>query len=279
MDWSKAKSIMIGVLIFTNIILGFVYFSSQRYEDETLTEEFTRDVWGKLASFGIALDMDIPTDNPSLESIYVETEIYNPMTMQMDFFDGVDVDITSTLNNYVMIKDRERLEIIDQTKLLYTNDSKEVIYDINSVEEAKNISEEFLKNKNVYSENMKLIYSREENGEYYLHYGNDIKGVLLEESHIIVVVGSSGVTRMDKTWKKATGDSGDLIHFNSAPKSILSLTGKPELKGKEIITIEMCHYLPTDEYANENEGRIYLRGKSIPGWMVFFSDGTKIILK
>lgn len=278
MDWSKAKSILIIILIITNLVLGGVWIMSLDPGDGTRTDEFVSFALEKLEAYGIHFETELPMTEPVLQSLYAETKRLDPAAIKRDFFNDEAEEVYEPEIGYVLKKGTERLEIWKGTTLYYTNSSTEAKYQPGSVEEAQAIVEEFFQARKFELREWSLEYGRQEGDRFHLYYANRIMGVCLERSLLNVVVSKSGVTQMEWSTLTVSESGGEKLYTNSAPKAVLTMLTMPQLIGKTVRSIELCYYLKTEGVGVQNQELRVFKGKTVPAWRVFFTDGTEVIL-
>lgn len=278
MDWSKAKNILIIILIITNIVLGTVWVMSLDPGDGTRTDEFVSFALEKLEAFGIRFETEPPMTEPVLQSLYAETKRIDPASVRRDFFSDDAEEVYEPDIGYVLKKGTERLEIRKGTTLLYTNNSEEARYLPKTVSEAQEIAEVFFKERNFQLREWSLEYGIREGDEFRLYYANRIMGICLERSTLNVIVTKSGVIRMEWSSLTVSESGGEKLYTNSAPKAVLTMLTMPELAGKTVRSVELCYYLKSEGLGVQNQELSVFKGKTVPAWRVLFTDGTEVIL-
>lgn len=282
MDWHKSKTILIIVLIITNIVLLTIYLNYADGEDPTIGEEFIRKTEAALNDADITINTEIPRYTPILDCPFLIVKSYEQNGVNLDYFGGKADYISQRENRFILEKGSETVEIDLMRKLSYTNSSMDEKYTIDKLEDAIKIAEEFMEKKNATEETAVLDYHSVESGKYTLQYANKYENTYVENSYMKFIITRAGVVRFEKQWfyfdEKREGIP-DYISINTAPKALNSLVKYPQLAGKSIESIELCYYLNAEDFNSERMSpRHGIRGKSIPAWRVFFNDGTKIIL-
>lgn len=278
MDWSKAKTILIIVLIITNIVLGTVRLQNQNRGDETRTETFAAFATEKLENFGIHVATELPMTEPVLRSLYVETKRLDPAVVKRNFFKDDAEELYEPEIGYVLKKGTERLEIWKGTTLYYTNDITQPRYKMETVAEAEEVAAEFFHNRDFRLKEWSLEYGRREEDRFHLYYANRIMGICLEQSTLNVVVSPAGVIQMEWTSLTVSESGGEKLHTNSAPKAALTMLTMPELIGKTLRSMELCYYLKSEGIGVQNQELHVFKGKTVPAWRVSFTDGTEVLL-
>lgn len=200
MDWSKAKNILIIAFLITNI---FLVLSIKQNLDEKdffyqVDEERINDVVEILEKRDIIIKADIPTETLKLPILTLEYEIYEPEEIAQLFLEEYS------------IKDNEYIKRNEKVKLLYNN--KQIVYEKNpEVFNTKDIGEEaaieiadrFIEDHGFMDKNMSLWdISKDEEGNYNVVYSQLHGEMVLEDSHMKVVVDNVGVIYFERKWLK-----------------------------------------------------------------------------
>lgn len=276
MDWYKSKTILIIALLITNLILLGIYISKASRTDKSLSPSFIKESERMLSEAGIGLKVNIPSEEPGMVTPFARTVAFKIQDLNDIFFDGKgDVSIRGD-DTYEISYGNGRLELYETRRFVYWNfngDSSE----IDSLEAAETYAMEYLDEKGFLTEATRLDYKYEKDGEYYLLFANFQKGKYVEKCDMTVVLDKTGLVRLEKEWIELEEAGVEKTFISSAPKALRALASKKYLKGKTIIAIDLCLYLPYGIHDEEDIGR-EVRGKTLPAWRVLFDDGTKIIL-
>ncbi|NLM07106.1 MAG: hypothetical protein GX219_09345 [Tissierellia bacterium] len=276
MDWYKSKTILIIALLITNLILLGIYFSKTAKVDESLSPAFIKETERVLDVAGIKLDVEIPKEEPGMVTPFARTVVFKIQELNDSFFDGKgEVSIRGDDSFEILYRDG-RLELYEGRRFVYWNYLNNSSA-IDSLEGAKDYAMAYLEERNFLSEATKLEYAYEKNGEYYLFFANLQEGNYVEECDMILVLDKEGLVKMEKEWIELEEAGVEKTFISPAPKALRALASKDELRGKTIISIDLCFYLPSGINEEEETGR-EVRGKTLPAWRVLFNDGTKIIL-
>ncbi len=278
MDWSKAKTILIVVLIITNVLLGGVWLKNREAGDETRTAEFAEFAAEKLENFGIHVAAPLPTTEPMLRSLYAETKRLDPAAVKRDFFGDEAEELYEPDIGYILKKGTERIEIWRGTTFYYTNSAEEARYKIETVAEAEEVAAKFFQDREFRLKEWGLEYGRREGDRFYLYYANRIMGVCLEPSILNLILSSAGVIEMEYSALTVSESGGEQLYTNSAPKAALTMLTMPHLIGKTVRSMELCYYLKSEGISVQNQELSVFKGKTVPAWRVSFTDGTELIL-
>ncbi len=198
MDWSKAKNILIIAFIITNI---FLVFSIKHNLDEKdffyqVDEERINDVVEILENRDIILKTDIPTESLSLPVLTLEYEAYDPEEIAELF-----------LGEY-RVKDNEYVKRNESLMLLYNN--KQIVYEKNpewfntndiGEERARELADSFIEKHGFMNKNVNLWdISKDDEENYNVVYSQQHEELVLEDSHMKVVVDNVGVIYFERRW-------------------------------------------------------------------------------
>lgn len=271
MDWSKAKTILIFVLIVANIILGTIIYRNDKIANEP--DESIKFVEEYLAEKDIHVNTEIPRANGVLNSLYVRFEVMLPRDINSRFFDDDGfVDVSRGRIEY----GDESINIINDRRLLYERYSDN--YDVVEVEEAKTIAVNFLRDRAFRTDDMILTSHKETEDGIELIYSKIHDGVMVEKSFTNVLVNGDGVVRLDRLWIEVTKDSNIPIDIGSASKALFSLIDDDNYSGKSIDKIEICYYFDPEEQDYVEDITKTIRGRAIPAWRIVFDDGESAII-
>lgn len=271
MDWSKAKTILILVLIVANIILGTIIYRSDKIANEP--DESIEFVEKYLDGKDIDVNTSIPLENGVLNSLNVRFEVMLPREMNSRFFkDDGYVDLSRSRIEY----GDESINIINDRRLLYErySENNEKI----ELEEARAVAMEFLIERAFKTDDMILTSQNETEEGIELIYSKVYDGVMVEKSFTNILVNGDGVVRFDRLWIEVTKDSNNPIDIGSASKALFSLLDDDKYTGKTIDQIEVCYYFDPEEQGYVEDITKTIRGTAIPAWRIVFDDGESAII-
>ena len=208
----------------------------------------------------------------------VEYEKIDIKELNENFFnnEGVINDNREGLGE--IVKDYESVVIVNRKLITYENKEKKENYpDINK-DKAIQIAEEFLKDKQFATSDIKLTYIKEEDRVFYLEYSKLYEDVLVERAFTNLQIDERGVKRLERFWLNIKDLGETEIYISTAPKSILGLLGKEEVYGKTITDISLCYYFDPQRHDYLEEPEEAKQGKAIPAWRIQFSDGYKVFI-
>jgi len=278
MDWSKAKTILIVAFIITNLLLAYVLLNSEKQVETTLNDSFVEDVIGILERKNITINVNIPRDIPSLNTIMVEYETIEPNEINRYFFNG-EGKLENKGSGIVEISYGDELVTIANKKILsYTNNNSEVKYSDLDEDKAKELALNFLEERNYDTSDMKLSFVKSDGKSFSLEFTKIYNDRYLEKSNTNIFVDSSGVKKLERMWLNPIEEGEKYIYINTAPKALLSLLSEEKAYGKAIDEISLCYYFDPAEQDFVDNPEDAKRGKTVPAWRVLFEDGTKIII-
>lgn len=273
MDWSKAKSILIVILLFLNLALGVTYYNINRSKQlYRASEEILTELETRLTNFGIELEAEIPEETMSLGTLSVRYEEGNPMELNTKFFNR-EGTIENSPNFSVVNYGNETITIINNRRILYENLNVPVIVEI-PVEEAKEIAVNFLKDKGMSTEDLYLAKVTSEGSTHTFSFTKVYKGVLIETSYTEIEINFNQVAKMDRLWINVIDDTRGTIEIEPAYKAMFSLVGEEDLIGDKIVSISQCYYFNPEEQGILEDNTRAERGRAIPAWRIAFESGV-----
>ncbi|MBS4534432.1 two-component system regulatory protein YycI [Clostridium sp. D2Q-14] len=278
MDWSKAKKILIIAFLIVNIVLlsSNLYRAKGMNQYTATTEE---DVKQQLAKVDIKIDTDIPTNVLDIKLLEIKYEDYSTDTKKIDIArkfvhltDVIDFSNVETEDNTITFNNgNERIDIVNDNKLIYTNNKKENIENTNY--DPHEVVNDFLKDKGFDTDDY-VLRNEEKNGSVYnLEYTKKYKDTIVEKSYMNFVISSSKVVKFERFWIDAIEEKENKFELRPATDHLLKLLSEEDLMGKDIENIDICYYFdPADtDMFDVKEPR---SGDAVPAWNVEFSDGT-----
>lgn len=278
MDWSKAKTILIVAFIITNILLIGILIGERPIDEPTIKDEFVNEVIELLKDKNISIATQIPKDIPYLNTMIVEYEKISLEELNKNFLNNEGVISNNEEGFGEIVKDNESIVIANNKLIIYENkEEKEIYKDLNR-DKAIHLSEEFIREMQFDTSDMKLTFVKEENGIFYLEYSKVYNDILIERAFTNLQIDSRGVKRFERLWLKAR-DLGEVeIYISTAPKSLLALLGMEEVYGKTITDISLCYYFDPQKHEYLKEPGEAKQGKAVPAWRIQFDDGYKVYI-
>ncbi|NLV77396.1 MAG: hypothetical protein GX023_10550 [Tissierellia bacterium] len=278
MDWSKAKTILIVAFIITNILLIYVFIGEKGIEEPTLKEDFIGNVEKLLKDKDIYLATEIPTDMPYLNTMNVSYENMTIDDLNRLFFENKGILVKDGDAFSQIVKEKESVVIINNKLILYENKNDEKTFKNIDRNQAIQIAEEFLKEKNIDTSDMELTFIKEENDTFYIEYSKLYNGVFVERAYTNFQIDGRGVKRFERVWLIVEDLGETEIYISTAPKAILALLDMEDVYGKTIENISLCYYFDPQKHDYLEEPGEAKQGKAIPAWRIQFQDGYKVFI-
>lgn len=279
MDWNRSKKILIIALLIANVLLFlYINYNKIRFQDESETRGFRDRVVSLLKDENIKIDTSIPKKGQLLPSVLVELQTSDPGELNDIYFDGEGkIKRPSTDRTEISYKD-EYINLVNNKRIFYENRKFEKNYELNDLDEAQEIVEEFLIDRKYDVRNMFLSHFEVEDGVYILNYTREFENLALESSYTNFIIDERGVVSMDRLWLNVVDKSDQEIYLSPASDALLSLLNREEAYDKTITKISPCFYFnPEDQGYIEDITRA-VKGRAIPAWRIEYSDGDFIVV-
>lgn len=278
MDWSKAKTILIVALLFTNILLGYVLLFNQDIADATVEDDFIENSIQLLNKKNIDVNTLLPTTSEDLFGLVVEYEIQDPLEINNNFFQGKgNIEVKGEGLQIISYED-ESLTIVNDKLIIYENKPREKVYAINSEEEAAGIARDFLNDRGISTSDMEISFAKKIGNQYDIEFTKLFDGNYIEATFTNLHLDNRGVVKMERNWLNMKELGTTPIEISSAPKSILALLSMKEVYGKTISDISLCYYFDPEMQSYDIDPIETQQGTTIPAWRVQFEDGYKVII-
>jgi len=281
MDWSKAKTILIVALLITNSVLAYFLFFDDIYANSTVDENFLSRTREILLNKNIEIGTEIPLTTNATYNLAVEYEKYEPLEVNMFFFEGNGIRESTDTTFTEIYRDNENVTIINDKLLIYEYKGELQDKGIDSIEKARDEAEKFLfERAKIEPDNndLELSYSRETDYGFYLEYTKVFDGLYIEQSFTSFRIERGGVRKMERTWLSINHIEETNIEIVPAPKAILELISYEQVYNKTILDISLCYYFDPEKQDYFGDYQSATEGKAVPAWRVLFKDGYKIIL-
>lgn len=279
MDWSKAKTILIVALLFANAILGYFVLTARGEARATSEIEFAKESKELLLRRDIRVEADIPPVPVELFSMTVEYELNEPFYINSKYFEGKGIRELSPDGTDQIYRGSELITIENGKLLKYENNGMIVSDGIStSFEEAKEIAETFLQDREYKIEDMNLTFWKETEEGYYLEYSKIMENAYVELGYTSFNISGDVVKSMERTWLNTIDIQQSSLVVVPAPKAILELLSIEDAHNKTITDISLCYYFDPEGQNNYEGYQQATQGNAVPAWRVQFSDGTKIVL-
>ncbi len=280
MDWSKAKNILIIAFIVTNLLLVF-YLGKDMYSGSDLqiiSDKYLQDVKDHLEENNIRIKGSIPKEILSMPLLMVKYRHIDPEAAAKQF---LGENYTRVREGRYTAEDKS-LMVLGNKKLVYKNNTSEIIdYGIDE-DEAEVLATQFLKEQNLYSSQlvMEQVYygvvkEFDEVPLYKLVYHQTYKNRFLGESYINVYVNYRGVVGMEAlllTTEKTQQAKSKIITASDALLRKMSDIINDN-QGEILITkIEVGYYFNPEEIQLADWENI-ASGTAFPSWRIILQNG------
>jgi regulatory protein YycI of two-component signal transduction system YycFG len=194
MNWSKAKNIIIVILVAVNI--GLLFSSKYTSQNNRLSFEAQRAIVKLLNRNGIELSAELPKKISPMPQLGLINQVSNTDTDQLKttfFGDEQDIKISVALGDTILKKDNKTLTI-DGAQMDYTNiDNNSGIEGLDKAT-AKKISDQFVKTKlgKAYSD-YKFFSITNDNSSYCVSYYENYKSYEIYSNYVKIYVTNKGI--------------------------------------------------------------------------------------
>jgi len=201
MDWSKTKTFLIIALIFTNVILGYFYFSQKLDGGETVSDmERLNQVVKLLEHNNISVKADTEIEVPNVIGMKVEFEQYDLDDLDLIFFQTDN--LTGTSDIYHEYGDYYS-QIKQDTILEYRKKNMENLdWNRSTGDEAKVYADQFLIRTKYYTDETLYIDNDRHSQYYKFDYVQVINNRLMLDSKMSVKVNNNEVIGFERYWIK-----------------------------------------------------------------------------
>lgn len=277
MDWSKAKRILIIAFLIVNIVLlSSNIYRTKGMKEYTTTEEEVKNQFEKI---NVKFVTEIPKEIPNIGFLEVKYEDYSTDTERikiagkfLQLSDVIDLSNIELEDDIITFNsDNEKIDIIDDKKLVYINKKRENIENLNY--DPSEIVKVFLEDKGFRTDDYLLKNMKKSGDSYNIEYTKKYKDTVVEKSYMKFNIHSSKVVGFERLWIDTIEEKGKTFRLKPATDSLLKLLSEEDIIGKEIENIDACYYFdPTDtDIFDFEEPRA---GDAVPAWNVEFTDGT-----
>jgi len=295
MDWSKAKNVLIVAFIATNIFLIYNIQSRLFGEQEIrlINDEYISSVEQHLNDNGIELEADISREIISLPILVVKYKTFDSNIMAKSLLGTEYEQQIATLEDRILKREifknaNEELIIEGGKRIRYKNMSNEKNnYSLNE-KEVKKISNDFLKQHNLMSEDIELDqiyygkeYDFEDESVYKLVYNQTYQNKFLGESYIHVYIsyrGVVGVEAMLLEYEKTQEQRKQIISAADALMRAMNIIVQENEKPISIKNIEIGYYFSPESYM-ESDWKLIESGTAFPSWKITIQNGKTYFIE
>ncbi len=278
MDWSKAKTILIIALVFTNLFLASFFFGKDDSKTLSASPNLREEVEKILMRKDIKLKAQIPDSIESRLNLIVEYENMVAEDLNKMFFENQGIIEASQALTEIYKKD-ESLVIINDKLIIYENETKTQGPKLSNLESAVKLALNFMQEKGYNTDDMKLSFSQETDDGYFLDFTKSLDDLYIEHSFTTFRIMDGEVRKMERTWLNIKDKVETEYPIISAQKRILELISMEETFGKTITNISLSYYFDPEKQDYLGEYQQAMEGNAVPAWRVQFEDGYKVILE
>ncbi|MDY0235998.1 MAG: two-component system regulatory protein YycI [Gudongella sp.] len=278
MDWSKAKTILIIALVFTNLFLAAFLYGGNEAKTQSASPELMEEAEKILLRKDIKLDAKFPETTNSAYNLIVEYENILPEALNKSFFKDQGI-IESTTALTEIYKGDESIVIINDKLIIYENETKAIGTSVADVESAVALALTFMEEKGYETDDMKLSFSQETEDGFYLDFTKSLEDFYIEHSFTTFRIKDGEIRKMERTWLNIKEIKDTNYPIISAQKMILELISMEDTFGKTITDISLSYYFDPEKQDYLGEYQQAMEGNAVPAWRVQFEDGYDVILE
>jgi len=235
MDWSKAKNIIIVVLILTNLFLILMYGGDyvKKYEEDHSVYEYTMNV---LAEHDIEVHCDIPENAERMHSLVVSYGEHDEAAIQ---------------------------QLIDSSSPLAENRRHSEGYGA--------AADEFIRKSGYYGEGAKRIAVNITEEKVEAVYKNYYEDIPLEVCYMKVIFTDGRISGFERKWMEVVEESSTRIEVMSPLSALLYFMSEVQpAEGTVIENIYITYWI--DSY--DLSGNV-LYDTALPAWCIEFDGGQR----
>ena len=278
MDWSKAKTILIVALIFTNLFLAAFFYGKNDTKTLSASPELKEEVEKILMRKDIKLEGAIPELTTSRLNLIVEYENMIAEDLNRKFFDSQGIlESASALTE--IYKGDESIVIINDKLIIYENETKAIGPEVSSIESAVNLALRFMEGRGYKTDDMKISFSQDTEEGFYLVFTKNLDDLYIEHSFTTFRIKDGEVRKMERTWLNIKEIKDTNYSIISAQKRILELISMEDTFGKTITDISLSYYFDPEKQDYLGEYQQAMEGNAVPAWRVQFDDGYVVLLE
>lgn len=295
MDWSKAKNILILAFIVTNVFLIY-NIQSKLFEQEQvqlINDESVANVEQYLEESKIKLETNIPREIISLPILDVRYKIFNSDSIAesllgKDYIKETRSTEYLTLNKEIFKTEDKELTIDGNKRLKYINKNNDVNNYLINEEKIIEISDNFLKEHNLLTENIKLdqiYYGVEDKFEskqlYKLIYNQTYDDKFLGHSYMYVYVNHQGVVGLEAMFLEHEKTNENKRQVIPATEALMRAMNSISLENDLPIIIkdvELGYYFNPESYMSSDWKSIE-SGTAFPSWKITIENGKTYFIE
>lgn len=263
MDWSKAKSILIVVMLLLNVFLFALisfYISNQGISRETISN--TIEI---LKGRGVAVETEIPRYSSDTPSLICENGGYDRETIAAKLLGFVPSGGIG--DGDVLEKDGKKLVFRESSFFVYTDTAPSDEVEIEDLESTKSYIGKFLDRLGINAANYKLdSYVRNPDGSCTFMFTEKYRNFLVYDNSIKLTASQKGITYLESRHRKIKGFAAGSMRIMPAYQVLLKNFGE----GDENVVITGIDIGFKGYIKEEDNMQQFSQG---PAWRVTTSNG------
>lgn len=259
MDWNRAKSIILILLIFLNIFLFINIIIVKK--DFDLSGTYRANALKALTDSGIVISCSVPSGNKPVQRISFIEKDKNVYTEMIRNLMGIEEDDDIIREEYY--SDKKTLKFIDN-KFIYTDDSGSVIVPAENRKKLDTALKKWIKKNRISNDSFVLDKLYREDDAVVAEYVQLYRNVPVYDNRIVFRIKNKALTEVEgscRIFYELRANKEDYV----VSAEIVLLTNKDRIKG-EIVGIDLGYLLAqTDELYDT------------PVWRITLSAGEEIL--
>lgn len=268
MDWKRAKTILIIMLLMINSFLSYQLIEAGRNQDKYISKQELESVQRYIESKNIKLEVDIPdrvTVIPSLKVKYNEFEIEN---IKQLLFKNTDVKLNMLDEGYSLINGDITVEVKNNVHFFYKDEAIKIKQGEVNKRQCLINADIFIKSLNLDTSNKYVKLQEIKNGYVRIIMGQQYKNIPVENSQIEIIATEEGVSEAHINWFEWIKP--DNSHNITTPVVALLKAFEDKKAGSEAIAVKQIrqgYYFNIDEQ-KDAKGNVPVEGTVSPMWVI-----------
>lgn len=268
MDWKRAKTILIIMLLMINSFLAYQLIAANKNQNKYISKQELESVQNYIESKNIKLEVDIPnraTVIPSLKVRYNQFEIERVKQM---FFKDKDIKFTILDDGYSVINGDISVEVKNNIHFHYKNEAIKIKQSEVNKEKCLINADMFIKSLKLDTSNKYIKLQEVKNGYVRIILGQQYKNIPVDSSQIEIIVTEEGVSEANINWFEWIKP--DKSYNITTPVVALLKAYEDKKEGSEVITVKQIrqgYYFNIDEQ-KDAQGNMLVEGTVSPMWVI-----------
>lgn len=273
MDWKRAKTILIIMLLMINSFLSYQLITTNRNQNKYMSKQELESVKRYIESKNIKLETDIPDRViviPSLKVRYNQFEIEKVKQM---LFNNKDVKITMLDDGYSVINEDISVKVKNNIYFYYKNEAIKIKQSEVNKEKCVKNAEMFIKSLKVDTSSKYIKLQEIENGYVRIVLGQQYKNIPVDNSYIEIIATEEGVSEANIKWFEYIKPNKS--HNITTPVVALLKAYEDKKEGSEAISVKQIRqgYYYNTEGQKDSKGNIPVEGTAAPMWVIVSDKG------